>query len=270
MIFSPESHIPPAGGIAGAEPGTHLIITDRFGVRVGRIFEGPMDLLVFLIRKNEVDIRDIPISLITEQYLDAVRSLDIAGDSTGDLTDANAAGEFLLMASTLTQIKSRMLLPVHGNGDGEEEDPRLEIARPLAEYMQLKDAARTLVKRDLLGWDVFPRIPDAARPHFGKEDQPLKVDLYELTEAFRDLLARMNPEQRMKLRPERFSVRDRISHILAVLEERGSALFHELFSPSADLEEMITTFLAVLEMARLHLIGLMQQRRFGWIRVEYL
>jgi segregation and condensation protein A len=114
----------------------------EYKVRLENVFEGPMDLLVHLIRKNEVDIYDIPVGLITEQYLAYLEWMK--------LLNIDNVGEFLVMASTLAQIKSRMLLPFHGEEE-DEEDPRMQIARPLAEYLQIKSAAEELASRNMLG-----------------------------------------------------------------------------------------------------------------------
>jgi segregation and condensation protein A len=125
---------------------------DRYRVRLQDVFEGPMDLLVHLIKKAEVDIYDIPISQITAQYLEYLEWLQ--------QMNIDFAGDFVLMASTLTHIKSRMLLPVQA-GEEEEEDPRLEITRPLLEYLRIKSAAEQLAERNLLGDKTFTRKPDA-------------------------------------------------------------------------------------------------------------
>ena len=122
-----------------------------YRVQLENVFEGPMDLLVHLIKKNELDIYDIPIALITEQYLqyiDWMKAMNI-----------DFAGDFIVMASTLTQIKSHMLLPVHDGEEEDGEDPRLEITKPLLEYLQMKSAADQLVERNLLGENTFIRSP---------------------------------------------------------------------------------------------------------------
>ena len=127
------------------------MIEKPYQIRLEKIFEGPMDLLIHLIRKNDVDIYDIPIALITDQYLQYLELMKAM--------NLDYAGDFLLMASTLTQIKSKMLLPTH-DGDDEEEDPLQEITRPLLEYLQMKSAAGLLAERNLLGHDTFTRKPD--------------------------------------------------------------------------------------------------------------
>lgn len=236
---------------------------DRYSVRVENIFEGPMDLLVYLIKKNEVDIWDIPIAPITEEYLSY---LDVMTALNVDM-----AGEFILMASTLTQIKSRMLLPVHDAGDGEEmEDPRLALARPLAEYMRIKEAAERLAGFDLLGEDVFPSRPDTAALAPDPGERGIKASLFDLVDAFRVILDRMSLEHRMAISHERFTLQDRIAWIVDILEKQGSVVFHELFETAASKEEMIVTFLAVLELARLNVIEVAQQVHCGIIRLFYV
>ena len=132
-----------------------------YRVQLDEIFEGPMDLLVHLIRKNELDIYDIPIALITEQYLEYLEWMQAM--------NIDYAGDFLLMASTLTQLKSRMLLPVH-EGEDEEEDLMQEITRPLVEYLQMKSVADQLVERNLLGEKTFIRTPDRGEFLNGSDD----------------------------------------------------------------------------------------------------
>ena len=153
--------------------------TEPYSVKIDDVFEGPMDLLIHLIKKNEVDIYNIPIARITQQYLEYIEWMKYL--------NIDFAGDFLVMASTLTQIKSRMLLPVHGNEE-EEEDPRLEIARPLLEYLQIKSAAEELAKRNLLGEHTFIRPFDKKDLAFEPEDQIVQVGLFELIDAFRKIL----------------------------------------------------------------------------------
>ena len=149
--------------------------TEPYQVRLDEIFEGPLDLLVHLIKKNEVDIYDIPIALITEQYLqylDWMKSMNI-----------EFAGDFIVMASTLTQIKSRMLLPVHDDEEP-EEDPRQEITRPLLEYLRMKSAADQLAERNLLGEKTFIRSPDRRSFMADDEEGFVKIGLFELIDAY--------------------------------------------------------------------------------------
>jgi len=234
---------------------------ELYRVRLDEIFEGPMDLLVHLIRKNELDIYDIPIALITEQYLqylEWMKALNI-----------DYAGDFILMASTLTQLKSRMLLPVHGDEE-EEEDLRQEITRPLVEYLQMKSAADQLIERNLLGEKTFIRTPDRGEFLMGSEDEFIKIGLFELIDAFQKILEKIPDDHRVDMTADEISVKDRISQIVDILEAKKSITFIELFSENPDKHEIIVTFLAVLEMVRLTLIRIVQHVQTGVIRIFYL
>ena len=149
-----------------------------------------MDLLVHLVRKNELDIYDIPIALITEQYLKYLEWMQTM--------NIEYAGDFLLMASTLTQLKSRMLLPVHEGEDG-EEDILQEITRPLVEYLQMKSAADQLVERNLLGENTFIRNPDRGEFLADPDDEFIKIGLFELIDAFQKILERIPDDHRVDM-----------------------------------------------------------------------
>ncbi len=230
-------------------------------------FEGPLDLLLHLIRKNELDISDIPISLITRQYLDYLKfmkelNLDLAGD-------------FLVMASTLLQIKSRMLLPLpepeEGEGD-EVEDPRAELVRRLLEYQRYRDAGLELGARELLGREVFARpCRDGCclEGIAAAEEGPLDLDLFELTEAFRTLLTRMPLARAHEVAAqETLSIVDAINQILTRLTDQESLEFEALFD-DGDMtrERMIVTFLALLELCRIKLVRVVQNSRYGSIHL---
>lgn len=234
---------------------------ETYEVKVENIFEGPMDLLVFLIRKNEVDIWDIPIALITDQYLaylEWMKAMNI-----------DFAGDFIVMAATLTHIKSKMLLPVHDRDGDEEEDPRAEIARPLLEYLEMKSVAEQLAGRTLLGEDIFSRkAPKDLFPP--DEEEFVRLDLFRLIDAFRKIIENMPGTHRIDLSDERISIKDKISEITDMLEKQGSLTFGELFSKDADKGEMIVSFLAILEMAKLSLIRITQHVQTGIIRVFYV
>jgi segregation and condensation protein A len=224
--------------------------------------QNPMDLLVHLIKKNELDIYDIPIALITEQYLQYVEWMKAM--------NVDFAGDFIVMASTLTQIKSRMLLPVH-DGDGEEEeDPRLELTRPLLEYLQMKSVADQLVERNLLGDKTFIRNPNRDEFLSSPDDEFIKIGLFELIDAFQKILDRIPDEHRVEMTADEISVKDKISQITDILEDKGSITFLELFSDHPDRREVIITFLAILEMVKLTLIRIVQNLNTGIIRVFYL
>ena len=232
-----------------------------YRVQLDEIFEGPMDLLVHLVRKNELDIYDIPIALITEQYLQYLEWMQAM--------NIDFAGDFLLMASTLTQLKSRMLLPVH-EGEDEEEDVLQEITRPLVEYLQMKSAADQLVERNLLGENTFIRKPDRGEFLTGADDEYVKIGLFELIDAFQKILERIPDDHRVDMRADEISVKDRITQIIDILETKKSITFIELFSDDPDKNEIIVTFLAILEMVKLMLVRIVQHLQTGVIRIFYL
>ena len=235
------------------------MLPDNYKVKLENIFEGPMDLLIHLIRKNEVDIYDIPIALITEQYLAYLEWMQ--------MLNIDNVGDFLLMASTLAHIKSRMLLPTHGIED-EEDDPRLELVRPLAEYLRIRSAAEALANRDLLGDTVFTRR--AKTKGLVDEDQEtVQVGLFELIDAFQRILQKAGKDHRVEMAADEISVKDRMNHILALAEERGSLTFDELFEASAEKRFIIVTFLALLESMKLSLIRVAQNAQSGVIRLFF-
>ena len=233
----------------------------HYRVRLEDIFEGPMDLLVHLIKKHEVDIYDIPIALITKQYLEYLEWMKTM--------NIDVAGDFLVMASTLAQIKSRMLIPAHEN-ENDDEDPRLELVRPLEEYLRMKSAAERLSERDLLGEDTFVRNPGQEDYLLNPEDAVISVGLFELIDAFQKILENITPGNRIEINADTITVRDRIVQIVDIFETRGSVTFNELFSKNADKSEVIVTFLAILEMVRLALVQVVQHTRSGIIRLFYL
>ncbi len=224
-------------------------------------FEGPLDLLIHLIRKNEVDIYDIPIADITAQYLaivDDMQSLNL-----------DVAGEFLLMAATLLHIKSRMLLPQPEEEAAEEEevDPRAELVRRLLDYQRYKDAAAEIDTFPLLDRDVFARrsFPAELAP---PEAEPFEsVGLYELVEAFRHLLRQTGQDVVHEVVAERLSVVDRINRILFLLTGKETLGFRELFSEMPDRHEVVVTFLAMLELIKMRMIRCLQTTHHGaiWI-----
>ena len=232
----------------------------RYHVRLQNIFEGPMDLLVHLIKKAEVDIYDIPIARITDQYLaylEWMKQMNI-----------DFAGDFVLMASTLTHIKSKMLLPTQ-LGEEEEEDPRLEITRPLLEYLRIKSAAEQLAERNLLGDTTFARKPDI--DHLKEEDsgEIVRIGLFELIDAFQKILNKAAGDHRVDMNRERISVKQRIAQLSELFEEKDSMTFNEIFTDGHDRSDIIVTFLAILEMAKLGLIRIVQHVPTGIIRLFY-
>lgn len=234
---------------------------DRYRVRLQNVFEGPMDLLVHLIKKAEVDIYDIPISKITAQYLDYLEWMK--------QMNIDFAGDFVLMASTLTHIKSKMLLPIQ-SGEEEEEDPRLEITRPLLEYLRIKSAAEQLAERNLLGEKTFTRQPNSLDVEDVEAHQLIRIGLFELIDAFQNILDKVTPGHRVDLSRDRVSVQERITQLTDMLEVRESLTFDELFADDRERPDIIVTFLALLEMAKLSLVRISQHVPTGIIRIFYL
>ncbi|MBW1822629.1 MAG: segregation/condensation protein A [Deltaproteobacteria bacterium] len=234
---------------------------DIYKVQVTDIFEGPMDLLVHLIKKNEVDIYDIPIALITKQYLEYIqwfKSMNI-----------ELAGDFVVMAATLTQVKSKMLLPATED-DEDQEDPRQEITRPLMEYLQLKSAADDLAGRTLLGKDTFTKGHNDEDYLIGQDEDMIKIGLFELIDAFQNILKNISSDHLVDLTADSISVKDRISEIVDIFEKQNSVTFNELFSLKADKSDVIVTFLAILEMVKLNLVQMAQHVQTGIIRLFYI
>lgn len=226
------------------------------------IFEGPMDLLVYLVRKHDMDVTDIPISEITEQYL---AYLDLM-----TLLNIDFAADFLYMAATLAHIKSRSLLPSQ-NGDEEEEDPRLEIARPLMEYLRLKSAAGYMGDLPLLGRDTFKAgyVPEDGAD-VPEEDPEIQIGLYELVEAFREVLDKQYKDHAVDFSSNKMTVKDRILEIVALFEKTPRISFRELLSDHRDKSMVVLTFLAILEMAKISLIEITQHVQSGMIHLNYL
>jgi len=213
------------------------------------IFEGPLDLLIHLIRKNEVDIFDIPVATITDQYLEY---LDLM-----ETLNITVAGDFLVMASTLIHIKSRMLLP--GSDDENAEDPRLELTRPIMEYLRFKELADDLSGRDVLDRDVFVRhFPPDYRGRFLNEEPLIEVSLFQLIDAFKRVMEQKLPGVQLKFQVEPWSLKERTTSIMDQLKERGGIYFVELFEQGRTLAELIITFLAVLELAQMGLLRIFQ------------
>ena len=244
-----------------SEEPTGLLFDERslYSVKL-ETFEGPLDLLLHLIRKNELNIYDIPIADITRQYLEYIRLMKEL--------NLEVAGEFLVMASTLLQIKSRMLLPalVDDEGNEEEEDPRAELVRRLLEYQRYKEASLLLRERDLLGRETFARKfdpPDLA--DLVPEEGPLEVELFQLVDAFRKVLAKMPAAAIHQVAADTISIADRITELLAFISDRRMVLFDELFDERANREFLVVTFLAILELCKLRMVNIIQEERYGSI-----
>jgi len=224
-------------------------------------FEGPLDLLLYLIKKNEINIYDIPITLIAQQYLDylsVMKSLNLT-----------VAGEFLVMAATLVQIKSRMLLPADETEADEEDgpDPRDELVRRLLEYKQYKEAASQLDNRERLWREIFGRDQTPSEPVRSSEALLEDVTLFDLVDALQGILARIPNARLLEIIPENLTVKDRMNLILEVLDDKESITFLSLFEAQAHRLLVIVTFLALLELIRIKLVRVFQGEAFGPILV---
>lgn len=228
------------------------------------IFEGPLDLLLYLIKKNEIDIYDIPIALITEQYL---QYLELLKSLNLDL-----AGEYLVLASTLIHIKSRMLLPELPSEDDEEEDPRLELVQQLLEYQSYKDAALSLEARPQLDRDVFKRgiaVPEMQEALTEAEEPFIEASLLDLVEAFQRVIGKMKTVTGMDIEIEKISLAERILEVKACLKREKSMTFADLMAGQTSRRQLIYTFLAILELIRKRFIKAYQASSFGVIRLLY-
>ncbi len=231
------------------------------------IFEGPLDLLLYLIRREELNIYDIPIGRITEQYmqyLDLMRQLNL-----------DVAGEFIVMAATLMVIKSRMMLPVdrRQTDEGTDEewvDPRLDLVRQLIEYKKFKDAAGRLAEYEVLMQESFDY--GGGRPKFEKSaadaaDALASIDMFDLLTAFQEVLARLNEVPQEELKGMRWSVPDKMDYILERSRADGQLSFSTLFTAHSPRGEVIVTFLALLELLRQHRVIVYQNDAFHEITV---
>jgi segregation and condensation protein A len=224
------------------------------------IFEGPLDLLLHLIRVQEIDIYDIPISRITAQYLAYLELMQVM--------NLDVAGEWLVMAATLTYIKSRMLLPtppLEEDEYGEEGDPRRELVEKLMEYQRVKALALDLKDRELIQRDVYGRPPAEA---LDDDELLLDVALTDLLAAYAAVLGRMPEDEVQDLVIEEMGVTEMIHTILERLGGRGPVALEDILEGAANRMELVVAFLAILEMLRFRLIQVQQRHRFGPIRVS--
>ncbi len=241
-----------------------LIPSNDYAIRLPA-FEGPLDLLLYLIRRNEVDIYDIPIQRVTEQYVEILGSME--------QLDLEIAGEFFVMAATLMYIKSRLLLPKKdqaANADVEDEelDPRWELVQQLLEYRKFKEAAEDIQKLILNSNDLIARI--GPKESVEAAERPLKpVDRVDLWNTFNQVLRRLAERiTEGEIHAEQVTVADRMELILTRIKNEPSFLFSELFESTTTLTTIVASFLAVLELCRLGKIHLQQDRSFADIRCE--
>lgn len=224
------------------------------------IFEGPLDLLLHLVREHKLDIFDIPISFVTEKYMEMVEKMREL--------NLDIAGEYLLMAATLAHIKSKMLLPRAEVEEADEEeedgDPRESLVRRLLEYQKYKEAGENLGRQDILGRDVFSREVKPGKVPLDEGDVGYReVSVFKLIEALAGVLSRAKEEVQHEVELERVSVSARIQELLADLKARGSARFVDLFEKEVHRSRIIVTFLALLEMARLGFLRIHQSAEAG-------
>jgi segregation and condensation protein A len=232
-------------------------------------FEGPLDLLLHLCQKHELDILDIPIGFVTEKYLEYLAVMQLASAQFG----LDVASEYLLMAATLAHIKSKMLLPAPPPGQEDEaseleEDPREALIKRLLEYQKYKQAAADLGARGVAGRDVFPRgvvLEEAVQTGL----PPLaEVPLYSLLEAFQAVLARAKVKMSHDIVADRLSLSDRIAEVADLLAARKRVTFDALFEAATTKFDVVITFLALLEMSKLRMTRLFQTEPLAPIYVE--
>ena len=221
----------------------------RFDVGV---FSGPLDLLLYLIKKEEVDIYDIPIARITRQYIKYLELMKVL--------NLEVAGEFILMAATLIRIKTRLLLP-RDESDPEEVDPREELIMALVEYKKFKEAGEVLREKGLF----VPPCPVGAT--VGNVDEYSDVTLFDLITAFRDALTQRPEETVHEVQEVEVTVEDRMRYVLSILSEHESATFEQLFADMPRRIVAVVTFIALLEMARVRRIAIRQAVPFAHLRV---
>lgn len=231
------------------------------------VFEGPLDLLLYLVKKDEVDIYDISIERITTQYLAYLEAFEVL--------QIEVAGEFLVMAANLLYIKSRTLLPKDQQmpeDEVEEDDPRWELIRQLIEYRKFKEAAAHLRDQEELQSALFPRAVSLDPAHAPVIDENMMigdVGIFDLINAFQRALKRLPAEEKQgEIHEETFTVTDRINHLMRMVDRGVSMKFEELFSEASTRSELIVTFLAILELIRMKQFQVRQEEQFGEIWLD--
>lgn len=226
-------------------------------------FEGPLDLLLHLIKKHEIDIMNIPIALITEQYLQYIEMMK--------LLNLDLAGEYILMTATLMHIKSKMLLPPADDEESEEdeEDPREELIRRLLEYKKYKEASQDLEAMDILDRDNFLKgyVEEAETDQEEDEDACHDVSLFDLLEALNDVLKSVRTFKSHEVELEKISVKEKMDSIIENLKKEGNITFQSLFNNASTKGDMVATFLALLELIKSKAVRAFQGETFGIIRI---
>ena len=230
------------------------------------VFEGPLDLLLYLIKKEEVDIYEVNLTKLATQFIEHIEVMR--------MFDLEIAGEFLVMASTLMYIKSRELLPVDQQvvveGEEEGEDPRWELIRQLVEYKKFKDAAAQLQRLEHDQENIFPRLP--VKPAFETERLPLRAEasVFDLINAVSAILKRLNQREDLRdIFEDKWTVSEKIEYLVATLVTRTRLKFSELFASATSRSEVVVTFLAMLELIRLKKIVAWQTDTFGEIEIHH-
>lgn len=238
------------------------IAEDPYQIKIP-LFEGPLDLLLHLIKENKIDIYDIPIAVITRQYLEYIEMMKEL--------NLEIAGDFIVMAATLIHIKSRMLLPIEETADTDEpEDPRLELVLKLLEYKSFKEAAYGLKEKEEEWSEVYQRAPmdeeEAPAEGEGEELELFDMNLFDLLSAFKEMLQR-GPAEIRQITREALNIKDKMSVIIETLKAHEAVRFQSLFKGDVTLAHFLVTFIALLELIKLGLAKAYQQKSFGsiWI-----
>jgi len=231
---------------------------DALEIFLAESFEGPLDLLLYLIKRQNLNILEIPIADITHQYMEYV---ELMKEIRLEL-----AAEYLVMAAMLAEIKSRMLLPRPVEDDADEHDPRAELIRRLQEYERYKQAAEDIDELPRVGRDVFP--VEVERPDLRVVREPPKVDMKDIVIAFADVMKRASMYEHHHIQMEPLSVRERMSHVLAIVKAGHFTDFSELFSVEEGRSGVVVSLLAILELIKQSLIELVQTEAFGPIHVK--
>ena len=229
------------------------------------LFEGPMDLLLYLIKKNHIDIQDIPIAKVLGQYLEYIELMR--------LCDINVAAEYLVIAATLIQIKARLLIPQNEDAieAGDEEDPRDELVRRLMEYQKFKEVADFLKEKEASMSKQVVR-PDTIKD-YRPEGISFEANMFDLISAFQEALKNVPKEVFFEVLKDEYTVEEKVEYIAEIVREQDKISLAELFARAKTKMELITTFLAVLELMKMNLVSAMQDELFGditLVKVERL
>lgn len=255
--MDPMNDKPQTGTEKQADASSPFPAREQYKIQLD-VFEGPLDLLLYLIKKEELDIYDIPIERVTRQYM---RYLDLMR-----MLDLNIAGEFIVMAATLMMVKSRMLLPVDERADLEEEDeedPRWDLIKQLVEYKKFKDAADHLQHLELSRENVFGREGQDLQWGVDTGTTLKDVGIFDLISAFNEALSKIPKEELTEIFGDRFTVADKVDSLLAQFKESSKLSFLGILKTMHSRQEMICTFLAILELMKLNKVIAMQDVQFG-------